>query len=316
MVAQQEAPSVSRAGRAHRGVLAAFRVVARPFVGTQLGTSITRHVPFARDVYYGLYSRVSHTRIDVATPSGMLTVDLTDRSVAQKLYLGCAYEPKEYELLSRLLEPGMTFFDVGAHVGYYTLLASKRVGAGGRVVAFEPDTRNFQLLTENVRSNGLTNVEPVNMAVGSHDGDLQLYRDPDYAGDHRIHAIAGRASITVRCTTLDAFCSGGSGPDVMKMDVQGAEGEVLAGMMRLLREAPPRAIVAEYWPAELASVGTDPQQLVDGVLASGYTVYNVPDESAAVRVDDVAALVRSLPGAQDYTNLLFVRNDSLPGWLP
>lgn len=314
MIAQQPS-ELTRAGRAHRGVLSAFRVAARPFVGTTLGSRIVRRAPFARDVYYALYSRVSNTHIDVRTPYGVLALDLSDRSVAQKLYLGRDYEPRECELLARMLEPGMTFFDVGAHVGYYTLLASRIVGTGGRVVAFEPDARSFRLLVENVRTNELHNVEPVNAAVGGRVGDLQLYRDPDYAGDHRIHAVAGRESITVRCTTLDAFCLAGGSPDIMKMDVQGAEGDVLAGMMRVIRESPPRAILSEYWPTELASVGTDPQQLVETIRAAGYAVYNVPDEAEAIRVDDTAALARSLPGAEDYTNLLFVRDDCVPGWL-
>ncbi len=316
MTTNNTTSELSRAGDAHKRLLGAFRVVARPFAGTPLGTSIARRVPFARGAYYGVYSRLSQALLDVETPSGTLTVDLRDRSVAQKLYLGRAYEPRECELLTRLIEPGMTFFDVGAHVGYYTLLAGRRVGNAGRVVSFEPEPRNFELLSENVRRNTLASVQIVNAAVGAREGELQLYRDPDYAGHHRIHAVSGRASVYVRCTTLDAQAAEWGAPDVIKMDVQGAEGEVLAGMRTVLANTPPLAIVGEYWPAELAAVGTDPAQFVATLRDAGYAVFNVPDRPQIVPVHDVAALIRSLPGEQDYTNLLFVHRERLPAWLP
>jgi FkbM family methyltransferase len=271
-------------------------------------------IPIARSIYYNVYSRISHTLLDVATPFGPLTVDLADRSVGQKLFLGRNYERRECEILARFLRPGMVFFDVGAHVGYYTLLASRKVGAEGRVVAFEPDPRNHQLLTENVRINELSNVEVVNTAVGSSERTLELFRDPDWTGDHRIHAVAGRDSVTVRCTSLDAFCAGKTRPDIIKMDVQGAEGEVLSGMSRLITEAPPRAIFTEFWPSELAQVGTGPERFVEAIQAAGYAAYEVSDRGVS-GVDDAGALARSLPGAEDYTNLLFVQHAHVPQWL-
>lgn len=316
MALTNTAPKLMRAGTAHRRLLYAFRLAARPFAGTPLGTSIARRVPFARGAYYGVYSRISQSLLDVRTPSGMLTVDLRDRSVAQKLYLGRKYEPAECALFAKLVEPGMTFFDVGAHVGYYTLLAARLVGDAGRVVSFEPDARNFELLAENVRRNALTNVEVANMAVAAREGELQLYRDPDWAGDHRIHAVSGRESVAVRCTTLDGYAARHGAPDVIKMDVQGAEGEVLAGMRDILRESPPVAIVAEFWPAELTAVGCVPADFVETLRGAGYVAFNVPDDAEMMRVEDVQALVRSLPGEQDYTNLCFIRADTLPSWLP
>jgi FkbM family methyltransferase len=299
---------------AHRVALGGLRIAARPFAGTRLGSAIVRRVPAARQMYYALYGRISKTLLDVNTPVGPLTVDLRDRSVGQKLYLGRDYERRERELMSRVIAPGMTVFDVGAHVGYYTRLASSIVGERGRVVAFEPDPHNCELLVQNVRRSGLRNVEVVNVAVGASERSVELFRDPDWAGDHRTHAVAGREAVTVQCTSLDAYCASGIRPDVLKIDVQGAEGEVFAGMRRLLAEAPPRAVFAEFWPRELAAVGTDPAQLVESMCGAGYKPYEVGDERT-VRVDDIAALVRSLPGEQDYTNLLFVRRDQGAEWL-
>jgi FkbM family methyltransferase len=309
-------PASSHANRVHRVALGLFRIVARPFLGTELGTRIARRLPLARTAYYQIYSLVGQTVVEVELPFGKLTLDLRDRSVSQNLFVSRQYEPTETELLTRLITTGMTFYDVGAHVGYYTLLASRQVGSKGRVYAFEPDPWNCALLKENVRINDLTNVEVTQAAVGREDGQAYLYRNRDYTGDHRICATKEtRESVAVQSTTLDAHYRKSGRPDVMKVDVQGAEGQILAGMGTLLSEAPPYAILSEFWPCGLANAGTDPVQFLETLRKAEYDVFEVSEGPKCTPISDAAALVNRLAGEEDYTNVLCMRSNALPDWL-
>jgi FkbM family methyltransferase len=88
------------------------------------------------------------------------------------------YEP-ELCYLEKLLSPGMTFVDVGACYGIYTLVASKLVGSGGRVIAFEPTARSYSVLQENIRLNGLGNVGTYQLAISNRPGTSKFYHSPD-----------------------------------------------------------------------------------------------------------------------------------------
>lgn len=85
-------------------------------------------------------------------------LDLRDKGFARPLYEHGVHEPRETDFLAKALQPGMTFIDIGAHVGYYTLLGAAAVGKEGKVIAFEPEPYNLEILTKNVALNELTNV--------------------------------------------------------------------------------------------------------------------------------------------------------------
>ena len=147
---------------------AAFRRVVRALSGLGL----RRFGPIDR-VYRGLFNRL---RPDVAVVGGhRLHVGPRDQVVAQGLLVRGAWEPFETELFEQALAPGMVVFCLGAHIGYYALLAARRVGPRGRVYAFEPSPENFRLLVKNVEANGYRNVIPVPKAVSNVTGRATLY---------------------------------------------------------------------------------------------------------------------------------------------
>src|SRR6185369_10140974 len=116
------------------------------------------------------------------------------------------YEPMETRLFKREIKPGQTVLDIGANIGYYTLIAAKLVGPTGKVYAFEPDPANFRLLKKNVEGNGHTNVVLVDCAVSDKDQKVRLYLNPSNKGDHRIYdSKDGRSSIAARTIRLDEF---------------------------------------------------------------------------------------------------------------
>jgi FkbM family methyltransferase len=147
------------------------------------------------------------------------------------------------------------FFDVGAFVGPYTLLASRIVGPQGRVIAFEPDPRARAVLQDNLDANGVANVTVAPVALGDHEGTVSFFGSGDSVG----HVGKG-GEVEVDMTTLDAFCEHeGVEPDVMKMDIEGGEGLALpqSAVARRIRE-----IVLEVHEPELRAQSIDPQQLL------------------------------------------------------
>lgn len=229
------------------------------------------------------------------------------------------YEPLETHVVASHVFPGDVVLDVGAHIGYYTLLLARLVGPSGEVLAFEPDPDNFALLERNVRLNGYSTVRCVNAAAADRTGRTDLYRSTTNPGDHRIYASEEeRDSLSVRCLRLDEFLDGrGRGVDFMKMDVQGAELAVLRGMEETLRRSPRMGIVAELWPYGLRTFGAEPASLLAFLEGQGLALYQVDEHrSRVVTIDDPESLIarysdesRREPGEKDYTTLLCLPPD-------
>lgn len=157
------------------------------------------------------------------------------------------YEETIQDAVARTVRPGSVFFDVGANVGYYTLLASVLVGAGGRVVAFEPDRGNARRLREHVRINGADNVTVVEAAVAEVSGTAGFAPDRGGLGG----ALTDSGGDRVSTVTLDdAVRDGLPAPAYVKIDVEGAESRVLSGAVRLLGRAAPTIFLAIHGPDE------------------------------------------------------------------
>ncbi len=136
------------------------------------------------------------------------------------------YEPLQTRVIASLLRPGMQVADIGANIGYYTLLAAGAVGPSGHVWAFEPETSNYDLLLCNIRENKLENVTAEPKAVGAGAGTASLYLSSVNFGDHRLSPSAEpRRSLAVSvCSLDDYFRTRDVALDLVKMDIQGAEG--------------------------------------------------------------------------------------------
>jgi len=116
-----------------------------------------------------------------------MVVNLADRGFTARLYYRSSHEPRAMAVFRRLVQPGMTVFDVGAHIGFYAVEASSAVGPEGRVIAFEPDPTNRALLEENLQLNECANVTVLPCAVSDQPGELTLHRSEYNSGDHRIY---------------------------------------------------------------------------------------------------------------------------------
>ncbi len=165
--------------------------------------------------------------------SGPLKGDRWLLSTRSSFFFG-TYEPAQTALFCKVVKPGDVVYDVGAHFGYYTLLASKLVGPEGRVLAFEPSPPNLARLYRHIELNRYSNVQVLELAIGDREG---IVRFEARAGSGLGH-LAADGPTEVKVTRLDAL-QGHPLPKVIKIDVEGAEVGVLQGAASLLAAAKP-----------------------------------------------------------------------------
>ena len=186
----------------------------------------------------------------VRVAHGRLRVDLRDTGVGRKIFVHGRYEEPEAAVLRDSLKPGMTYLDVGGNLGYLATLAAKLVGESGRVIAVEPEPYNFALLRGNLRTNARTHAVAVNAAAGAAPGTAKLFKAVGNLGDHRLYAdadSAGRACVEVPVVRLDDLFTANRwpAPAFIKIDVQGYEPHVVAGLDGIVTADKPGAVLTE-----------------------------------------------------------------------
>jgi FkbM family methyltransferase len=230
--------------------------------------------------------------IAVETEYGVLYLPRHDDVITPHVWEHRSWEPGETAFLQATLRPGMTVLDIGAHVGWFTLLAARLVGHRGLVFAFEPHPRNFDLLLANVWRNSLANVVCFPWAVGDHAGFGELHAGDTNTGDNRLYASdEERETIPVRIAALDSIGALRPPLDVVKIDVQGAEGAVVRGMRNLLAASPDVVVVAEFWPHGIGQSGGDARAVLEEYRSLGFRI-RLLDDAGAVDCSDDALLER------------------------
>lgn len=277
-----------------------------------------RRIPLAYSAYTSLYRLCAPPdEVCVEAAGHKLYLDPRDMGMARAFLLFRGrWEETETKLFRSIVRPGMTVVDIGANVGYYTLLAAKLAGPAGRVYAFEPGPENFRLLRRNVAENGYRNVTLVPQAVSSRSGTASLTLDRSSSGGHSLSQFRGAAdSVTVETTSLDDFFAAREAPaiDVIKMDAEGAEYGILAGMQRVLERNPGLTLLTEFFPRAIRGFGSSPEEYVRRLAELGFRIHPIDEATGELRSLDPAMagdLVGELtgPGARtDVLNLLCVR---------
>ena len=198
------------------------------------------------------------------------------RSATHGCWLGI-YERRTQRLFSQQLSPGDVVFDVGAHVGFYSLLASRLVGPAGRVVAFEPLPRNLELLERHFSHNATSNVTVVKAAVGERTGEERFAGK----GEPSMGSLAAEGEL-VDLVCIDDLVDRGDVPPprLIKIDVEGAESRVLQGAAATLAKHRPAILLAAHgwkqWSEcsrRLADLGYSLQLVRDGAADGNYTLF-------------------------------------------
>jgi FkbM family methyltransferase len=200
--------------------------------------------------------------------------DLRDGIAREVCFVG-RYGPQETRLLRALLRPDMTVIDVGANWGYFTLLAASLVGPRGRVVALEPEPRLFQLLDENVRLNDLSHVTAFRAAATDRSNvTLPLRIFDETSGNWGVSSISSGVGETrdVDGRSLDELTMelGLEAIDLVKIDVEGHELAVLAGMAAGLAANRYRRLIIEWHPTIIPAPHAAMQDAFAGLMTAGY----------------------------------------------
>lgn len=173
------------------------------------------------------------------------------------------YDRQILRHLSSIVQTGWTVWDCGTYIGFYTLFFARSVGPKGRVVAIEPDQRNLQRTRENISLNGLTNVEFVNAAVGAPLGEVDFLLD-DHTNSHLPGSYVGNCDSQIICASKDQqlpkvrivcmsldqafYFKNLPKPNLIKIDIEGAEKDALSHLKRLVAEVKPQIVLELHNP--------------------------------------------------------------------
>lgn len=234
-----------------------------------------------------------------------------DPKDSSRLSINEIFEPLETELVKNEIKRGDVALDIGANIGYYTLIFAKLVGEEGKVFAFEPDPNNFALLKKNVEINRYKNVILVQKAVSNKTEKIRLYLSARSVGDHRIYnSYDGRESIEIEAITLDDYFANYNGNiDFIKMDIQGAEGGALQGSSNLIKKNKNLKIVTEFWPIGLKRFGIEPMEYLKSLIKHGFNLYEINERLKKIElVINISKLLEIYtPEKENFTNLLCVK---------
>jgi FkbM family methyltransferase len=187
------------------------------------------------------------------------------------------YEPEVWPRIMSEVRGGDTIIDVGSHIGLYTVAFAKRVGPQGRIIAFEPDPENFEMLRRQISLNQLdVRVEACPMAVADCDGVTQFAVG---RGVQSSIAADGNEGTSVKVCRLDSVFRE-SKVDLIKIDVEGFEEKVIEGAETLLSDLQrkPRAIFIEVHPYNWHLCGTTSDSLIDRLARNSYNIVDLKGE--------------------------------------
>lgn len=301
-------------GRIRRLLFASYLGNRRRLSGHGLG-----RVPGAKTFRDVLYRCLRECEVlEIQTNEGRFFANTRDEGIVPYLLSSGSYDRDSIAVLKASLRPGMRVADIGANIGLFTVTASKMVGPTGEVYAFEPEPENFGLLVRNVALNGCKNVRCLQVAVAETTGMVDLYRDPLNLGNHslcqRNVTKNGPAAVTVRSRSLDSIIMEADPQarvDLVKVDVQGAEGKVLRGARRVLSGSGCR-ILMEFWPKGLENFGADPRDLLQELCDLGFWISIINEDGlrsvVAAGLERLATL-KDYPGA-DHVNLFLQKSES------
>ncbi len=219
-----------------------------------------------------------------------------------------AYEPYETEVCSKFVKKGSSVLDIGAHIGYYTLLLAKATGTNGKVYAFEPEPMNYKLLEKNILYNEYHNVVLENLAVSDFSGNAKLQLSNSSGGHSLLDIEETNKTVDVRVIKLDDYFEAiDETISVIKIDVQGCEPQVLAGMQNLLAKNRSITIFTEFNPDKKWKSPSD--IYLSTLVEKGFRLYHIDERQHKLNETSLEYLF-DFYNAQNrtFTNILCTRD--------
>jgi FkbM family methyltransferase len=262
-----------------------FRSALRPLM-----THTIRTLPIPKGQKWALSGKIADRLESASSPRKIvrmaegfkMSLDLSE-SYERRMYYSGLYATYLTRLFKRLVEPGDTVIDGGANIGYFSLLAAKRLGKHGTVHAFEPIPHTFEVLNENIRLNGFSNIHAKQRALTRNAGELRFEIPTDvYSGKSlgrlATTALLGSGSqLTVPACTLDEYAalSDINSIKLVKLDVEGSEVEAIAGMQHLLSYHRISYLICELATTLLDKMGISYSAMQAALKEHGYRCYYI-----------------------------------------
>lgn len=228
-------------------------------------------------VFRGQHKMNENPKTVTITMSGGMSLEIQENfPTVQRIARSGVYDSMTGKILSEALREGSRCLDIGANVGYFTLLMGRAVGESGKVTAFEPDRVNRRLLQSNIENNGMcgrVDVKPV--ALGNDTGAAKVHLCETNPGDHRTYRPIGesRECYDVEMIRLDDIGEELGAFDVVKMDVQGYEGYVLEGGRNVFNAQPNITMVMEFCPQMLRDSVYGDDDMVTLIEHMGFSLF-------------------------------------------
>lgn len=238
----------------------------------------------------------SHSTITGQVGNIKMRFDLQD-TLQRRMFFGI-YDEREVNVMRERLSQKATFFDIGANIGYYSLIASQIVGVDGAVHAFEPVEKNTRILRNTIEINGIKNIRLNQVAVGRQAGDIDLFvpENVDNSGWVSILNLRASNKITVRVICLDDYVTENSieRVDLMKVDVEGAECQVLDGGAKLFDKLDAPDLIIEVNPYLLERQKLTSHSITDRLSTWGYSMYFISKRMNRVRPETTITRLENL----------------------
>ncbi len=246
-------------------------------------------IPAFTHTYFGLYKRLFYpanlfkgvTKRVLFRGEHTLDLDLEDW-IPQRIYFLKEYEEKELRFIENFLQEGDVFFDIGANIGLFSLVASEVVGVTGKVVAFEPFSENFQKLKKHIAINQATNIVAEQMAVSDELDSISLFLNEKDRNSGMVSRYASEYTLKedVASISIDQYLQEHElAPRLIKIDIEGGELLALKGMEKTLQTVRPTLLIEINTDAVFSAIDVDPS--TEYLKSFGYEKYFL-DNSGAI----------------------------------
>lgn len=211
-----------------------------------------------------------------------LWIHPNDQILSRSIVYDKIWELETTKLIKKIIHEGDVGIDLGANIGYFTILMANLVGTSGKIFSFEPAPQNFEILQKNIKQNHLENVISEQSAIGDIDGKIKLYLSNTNAGWHKVFPTqfvdyeVSDKNIDVKICSLDKeFID--KKIDFIKMDVEGYEWNAIQGGKKILEENYNIKLIFEFFPMALRANNVKPDAVLTYLLDIGFHIYVIDE---------------------------------------
>jgi len=239
-----------------------------------------------------------------------LLLDKDDEPTLQA-FSQSGYEKTTVSLLKKILNEGMNAINIGANIGYFTLIMAKCVGEQGHIISFEPFQRTSEILKKNVEINGYSNIEIVTKGVSNTTKNVDLW-----VGGGSVYNFISEKSpehdprlqkITIEAISIDEFFKNKKmNIHLAQIDAEGSEKYILEGMQEIIKKNPSMNIIIEYNPYTLELTGTSGGEFLELIVKMGFYIYLIDEKENKIKLYDKEQILKDFD-KPEVVNLLLTR---------